>query len=314
MPMPPEGARLAAAEVDVLRRWIDAGLPWEEGFSFSAAAYEPPLEAAPARAAAGRGGRDNPIDRIVVAYWREHGVTPPPPLDDAAFIRRASLDLVGLLPAPTSSTPSSPTAIRDKREQLVRRLLDDRVAYADHWLTFWNDLLRNDYEGTGYIDGGRKQITAWLYQSLLENKPYDQFVRELIAPTPESEGFINGIKWRGQVNASQRPEMQFSQNVSQVFLGINMKCASCHDSFIDHWKLTDAYGLAAIIADEPLEIHRCDKPTGEMAQRRFPLPRARARSTPTAPRDERLEQLAALMTHPTTAGSRARSSTASGSG
>ena len=60
--------------------------------------------------------------------------------------------------------------------------------------------------GTGYIDGGRKQITAWLYQALLENKPYDQFVRELISPTAESEGFINGIKWRGRVNASQVPE------------------------------------------------------------------------------------------------------------
>ena len=98
-------------------------------------------------------------------------------------------------------------------------MLDDRRAYADHWLTFWNDLLRNDYAGTGYIDGGRKQITGWLYQSLLDNKPYDQFVRELISPTPDSEGFINGIKWRGRVNASQVREIQFAQNVSQVFFG-----------------------------------------------------------------------------------------------
>ena len=65
--------------------------------------------------------------------------------------------------------------------------------------------------------------------------------------------------------------MQFSQNVSQVFFGINMKCASCHDSFIDTWKLDDAYGLAAIIADRPLAIHRCDKATGAMAALRFLL-------------------------------------------
>src|SRR5437660_703611 len=69
----------------------------------------------------------------------------------------------------------------DRRDRLIRRLLDDRRAYAEHWLTFWNDLLRNDYQGTGYIDGGRKQITGWLYRSLLDNKPYDQFVRELIS-------------------------------------------------------------------------------------------------------------------------------------
>ena len=110
--------------------------------------------------------------------------------------------------------------------------------------------MRNDYAGTGYIDGGRKAITDWLYKSLVNNKPYDQFVRELIDPSPESEGFSKGIKWRGRVNASQVPEIQFAQNISQVFLGLNMKCASCHDSFIDVWKLDDAYGLAAIIAGE----------------------------------------------------------------
>ena len=68
------------------------------------------------------------------------------------------------------------------------------------------------------------------------------------------------------------PELQFAQNVSQVFFGINLKCASCHDSFIDRWKLDDAYGLAAVIADEPLEIHRCDKPTGKKAAPRFLFP------------------------------------------
>ncbi len=189
-----------------------------------------------------------------------------------------------------------PTQQPDKRGRLVRRLLDDRRAYADHWLTFWNDLLRNDYAGTGYIDGGRKQITGWLYRSLLDNKPYDQFVRELISPTPESEGFINGIRWRGNVNASQMRELQFAQNVSQVFFGINMKCASCHDSFIDDWKLDDAYGLAAIIADEPLEIHRCDKPTGKIATPRFLFPELGTIDA-AQPKAKRLEQPASLLTH-----------------
>ena len=98
---------------------------------------------------------------------------------------------------------------------------------------FWNDLLRNDYTGTGFITGGRRQITGWLHQSLVENKPFDQFVRELIAPTDESRGFIDGIVWRGTVNASQTVPIQFAQNVGQTFLGINLKCASCHDSFVE---------------------------------------------------------------------------------
>jgi hypothetical protein len=295
--MPPEGPALTAAEIDVLRRWIDADLPWQEGFSFRQAEYKPPLKPRRPELPPAAEGLDNPIDHIVFSYWQEHGVKPPPRLDDAAFYRRVSLDLTGLLPQAADVDAFAADGDPNKRERLVRRLLGDRIAYADHWLTFWNVVLRNDYAGTGYIDGGRKQITAWLYAALVENKPYDQFVRELILPQPESEGFAKGIVWRGQVNASQRPELQFAQNVGQVFLGVNLKCASCHDSFVDDWKLTDAYGLAAITGETPLEIHRCDKPTGRMATPYFLFPDLGA-VDPDAPRAERMKQLADLLTSP----------------
>jgi hypothetical protein len=217
-------------------------------------------------------------------------------VDEASFARRLYLDLIGLLPTPVELDAFLKDTSPDKRGTLARKLLAENRSYADHWLTFWNDLLRNDYQGTGYIDGGRKQISVWLYKSLLDNKPYDQFVRELISPTADSEGFIKGIKWRGNVNASQVPELQFSQNVSQVFFGINMKCASCHDSFIDRWKLDDAYSLAAVIAERPLEIHRCDKPQGRQAQARFVFPEL-GDIDPKQPKAQRLEQLAKLVTH-----------------
>src|SRR5207244_2373679 len=145
-------------------------------------------------------------------------------------------------------------------------------AYADHWLTFWNDLLRNDYKGTGFIDGGRKQITGWLHKALMENKPYDRFVAELVNPSDESEGFTRGILWRGTVNAAMKPPMQAAQSVSQVFLGVNLKCASCHDSFINDWALADCYGMAAVFSDEELELVRCDKPEGKKAAVRFLYP------------------------------------------
>jgi hypothetical protein len=138
-----------------------------------------------------------------------------------------------------------------------------------HWLTFWNDALRNDYSGTGYITKGRYQISDWLYKSLATNKPYNQFVKELLNPNQESKGFISGIKWRGAVNSSQRVEMQAAQNVSQVLLGLNLKCASCHDSFVSDWKLEDAYAFANVFADSTLEINRCDVPTGKMADTRI---------------------------------------------
>jgi hypothetical protein len=176
-------------------------------------------------------------------------------------------------------------------------VLGDKRAYADHWLSFWNDMLRNDYSGTGFITGGRKQITKWLYRALVENRPYDQFARELIAYTPDSEGFAAGIKWRGDVSAGATTEIQFAQSVGQSFLGINLKCASCHDSFIDRWKLEEAYGLAAIYATGKLELHRCDKPVGKTAQASWLFPEL-GQVDAKAPQPERLKQLAALMTHP----------------
>jgi hypothetical protein len=99
------------------------------------------------------------------------------------------------------------------------------------------------------------------------------------------------------VNASQVPAVQAAQNISQVFLGINLKCASCHDSFINDWKLADAYGLAGIFADGPLEMHRCDQPTGNFAPLKFLYPELGSIDG-TAPTAERLRQLAEVMTGP----------------
>src|SRR5262249_48667410 len=97
--------------------------------------------------------------------------------------------------------------------------------------------------------------------------------------------------------ASQVPELQFAQNVSLVFFGINLKCASCHDSFIDSWKLDDAYSLAAVVADKPLEIHRCDKATGKIASPRFMWSELGTIDA-KVPRAKRLDQLAGLVVHP----------------
>lgn len=298
--MPPKGPALTAKEVALLRAWVDQGLSWQDGFSFVKATYIAPLkprrpELPKARATTSEA--DNPIDRLIAAWFEKQQLAPPPPLDDATFLRRVSLDLIGLLPTPAQLDAFVKDTRPEKRITAIHQLLGNNRAYAEHWLTFWNDLLRNDYQGTGFIDNGRKQITTWLYRALLENKPYDQFVRELISPKPESEGFIKGIKWRGVVNASQVPEVQFSQNISQVFLGINMKCASCHDSFIDSWKLDDAYALAAVVAEKPLQIHRCDKPTGTYAKARFLWPEL-GTIDPAQPREERLRRLAELLTHP----------------
>jgi hypothetical protein len=296
--MPPKGDRVPEDQVEILRRWIDGGLPWEPGFTFGEAAYEPPLRPRRPDLPPVVDGRDHPIDRLVDHYFAEQGIERPAPLSDAGFIRRLTLDLTGLLPTPGEVEAFVADTAPDKRTRLIDAVLDRDTAYAEHWLSFWNDLLRNDYQGTGYIDGGRKPITKWLYQALLTNMPYDRFAKELLAPPDnQSSGFIDGIQWRGSVNASQTREVQFAQSITQTFLGLNMKCASCHDSFVDRWKLDEAYSLAAIYAEKPLEIARCDVPTGRIAKPGWIFPELGGIDA-TAPRPERLKQLAELMTHP----------------
>lgn len=295
--MPPDGDRLSEMQKNLLRDWIDQGAAWQSGFAFKTPVYEPPLKPRRPSLPASRDERDHPIDRLLDDYFEKQAVVRPQSISDETFLRRIFLDLVGLLPTPQHFADFASDTSSDKRAKWIDKLLSDDVAYAEHWLSFWNDLLRNDYGGTGFITNGRTQISRWLYTSLLYNKPYDQMARELISPTQESAGFSNGIRWRGTVSAGQTVEIQFAQSVGQSFLGINLKCASCHDSFIDRWKLEDAYGLASIFATGKLEIHRCDKPIGRQASPSWLFPEL-GQVDGQASQPERLKQLAELMTHP----------------
>jgi uncharacterized membrane protein/mono/diheme cytochrome c family protein len=293
--MPTKGKRLTEKEVAILEFWIKQGAPWPsvEKSIYRVAALEPRLPVLPPVTAE----FSKPIDLFVNAYFQKNKIGWKNGVDDHTYIRRVYLDVIGLLPSPENIQEFISDNRPDKREILVKSLLSRNEDYAQHWLTFWNDALRNDYSGTGYITGGRFDITKWLYASLKNNKPYNLFVKELISPTKESQGFIKGIKWRGTINASQRNEMQAAQNVAQVFLGLNLKCASCHDSFISDWKLDDAYAFANIFADTTLEIHRCDKPTGKLAGRRILFKElGTIKETPIT--EERLKELADFLVQP----------------
>ena len=294
--MPEKGKGLSREEVAILDLWIREGAPWPDGpekSMYRVAALAPRMPSIPEATV----NHTQPIDRFVDDYFKKKNFQWPEMVDDRTYLRRVYLDVVGLLPNADSVDAFVKDSHPDKRERLARRLLERNDDYAQQWLTFWNDALRNDYSGTGYITGGRFDITKWLYTSLRDNKPYNIFVKELISPTKASEGFIQGIKWRGTINASQRTEMQAAQNVSQVFLGLNLKCASCHDSFISDWKLDDAYAFANIFADTVLEVNRCDKPTGRFAGRRV-LFKELGEINGEAVTSERLKQLADFLVQP----------------
>lgn len=291
--MPMKGSKLTAEQVGLLRAWIDQGMAWSANVSFG---RPPPMNLHPRQPELPRGKAGaNPIDLFLEPYFKAHNFKPAAPVEDRVFARRVYLDAIGLLPTPAELEAFLKDKRAEKRLRLVERLLGDKPRYAEHWLSFWNDLLRNDYKGTGYIDGGREQISTWLYRALYNNVPYDRFVAELIDPSDATRGFTKGIVWRGAVNASQTPPLQAAQNISQVFMGVNLKCASCHDSFINDWALADAYALANVYADESLEIFQCDKPTGRKAALGFIYPELGAIPAKAA-KPERTRRLAEIMT------------------
>jgi Protein of unknown function (DUF1549)/Protein of unknown function (DUF1553) len=247
----------------------------------------------PAKPPAGPGSA---MDRFLTARWIKENVSPPAAVDDRTFIRRAYLDVIGLLPTPEKVEDFVGSRDPEKRAKLVDQLLNDKQDYAEHWMSFWNDLLRNDEQTN--IDGLRKAITQWLYASLLENKPLDRFVAELLDPdTSGPDGYLKGVNWRGRVNASQTPQVQAAQNVSQVFLASSIKCASCHNSFVNQWKLADAYGMASFFSPTNLEMHRCDKPTGKIVPPKFLFPDL-GDVAPTADLETRHRAVAEMVTRP----------------
>ena len=295
--MPSKGKLLRKEEIELLKLWVEKGAPWPDGVEqqsvYRVASLAPRKPVLPHAKA----GLENPIDLWVDQYFTQNELKWGPQSDDRTFLRRAYLDIIGLLPSPEELADFQANPNPQKRAELIDQLLARKDDFAQHWLTFWNDALRNDYTGTGYITRGRFAITDWLYTSIRENKPYDQFVKELLNPDEKSKGFIEGIRWRGKVNASQRTEMQAAQNVGQVLLGLNLKCASCHDSFISDWKLEQSYAFANIFADSTLEVSRCEQPTGVMAKTKI-LWEELGEIDSLATKAEKLRQLADRLVQP----------------
>jgi mono/diheme cytochrome c family protein len=275
--MPKDEAPLADAELALIRLWIDQGARATPTSPAARAPWEAPLGLErPAVPAIVWNGWIEPPDRFVASYLAGRKASRPASVSDAVFARRVFLDVLGLLPSLEDLHAFVDDRAPGKRDALVARLLANDEKYADHWISFWNDLLRNE-DGVTYFSetAGRKSITDWLLPALRANLPYDQFVSKLINPTQASDpdGFLVGVNWRGETSAAVTPWMQASQNTAQIFLGVNLKCTSCHDSFVNKWKLKDAYGLAAYFAPEArLQMYRCDVAQDKYAEPGFLFP------------------------------------------
>jgi hypothetical protein len=182
----------------------------------------------------------NFIDELVWHKLRRLRITPSPPVDDARFLRRAHLDIIGRLPTPNEVRTFLQDEHPQKREVLIDRLLA-RSEYADFWANKWMDLLRpNPYRV------GIKAVLNydhWIRDAFRRNVAYDEFVRGLI--TAEGSTWRNGA---ATLFRDRRSPDEITTLVSQLFLGIRLECAKCHHHPFEKWSQHDFYSLAAYFA------------------------------------------------------------------
>ena len=275
--MPKDEDPLTPAQIAVFTLWIDQGARETPASPPASAPWEAPLALErPLVPAVVWTAWSSPLDRFVASYLAERRAQEPEAVSDALFARRAYLDAWGLLPTPDQVQAFVRDPASSKRATLVNALLAANDTYAEHWISFWNDLRRNE-DGVSYFSetAGRRSITDWLLPALTSNLRYDRFVATLLNPTAptDPDGFLTGVNRRGETSAAVTPWMQASQNTAQVFLGINLKCNACHDSFVSKWKLKDAYALAAYFSPEPrLQLYRCDVAQNRYAEPAFLFP------------------------------------------
>jgi hypothetical protein len=183
----------------------------------------------------------NFVDELVFANLKTLGIPPSPVCDDATFLRRATLDIAGRLPTAQETDAFLTSGDLDKRD----RLIDDLLAspeYVDFFAGKWAALLKNRRDEASDIVANFA-FHAWIRDSLLANKPYDQFVRELLGAT----GTIIGnppVAWYKRV---KDPKTQL-EDVAQLFLGVRMQCAQCHHHPFERWSQDDYYSLAAFFS------------------------------------------------------------------
>ena len=183
----------------------------------------------------------NFIDELVFQKLRTLGIPPSPVCDDSTFIRRVTIDLAGRLPTLEETEQFLADADPAKRDRLIDRLLDS-PDYADYFANKWSAILRNKRRNPNYMRG-TYAFHSWIRDSLYHNKPYDQFVREILAASGEV-GQHPPVVWYREV---QTVEQQV-EDTAQLFLGLRIQCARCHHHPFEKWSQRDYYGFAAFFS------------------------------------------------------------------
>lgn len=233
--MPDEGRALKPEEVALLDAWVESGADWPKGVTLTERKPEPIKRVAlpkkspssPTEAAAMLDDilrRENAGARIITTDL----------ISDAAFLRRSTIDLIGRIP-----TMAEVREFERWGDGRRRKLVDKLIAhprFADRWTIFMADMLRI----RSNVEGGN-QLLAYIHGSIERGKPYDEVVRELIS----ASGRSNSNPAVGFILGDNTEPMELAAATSQVFLGVRIGCAMCHDHPFDDWEQRDFYDLAA---------------------------------------------------------------------
>ena len=262
--MPRKGPPLSAAQIELLRRWIDEGASWPDRDDYWA--FQPPRSAA----VPGVSSAPYPIDAFIGAELAGAKIVPVPRADSRTLLRRAYADLLGVPPSPAEAESFLNDRSPDAFDHLIDRLLDD-PRYGQRWARHWLDVVRYS-ESDGFEDD-KVRPHAWRYRdyvirSLNSDKPFDRFVQEQIAgdelwpQDPDAwvaTGFARLGMWDGMSKDPPRQRQDFLNDVTDavgsVFLGMTVGCARCHDHKYDRITQRDYYALQAFFANVTRGTH-----------------------------------------------------------
>jgi hypothetical protein len=208
---------------------------------------------------------NNYIDEAVYAKLKKLRLTPSGVCDDATFLRRAYLDIIGELPPPDAVEKFLADPAAGKRDRLVDELLD-RKEFAELWVMKWAELLEIRSHDNIVYPKAALVYFEWLRNQMLAGVPLDKIVRSLLT----ASGSTLGDPAANYYEMEPDPQ-KLAENTAQVFLGMRIQCAQCHNHPFDRWTLNDYYGFDAFFArigrkpgDDPRETIIFDRADGEV--------------------------------------------------
>lgn len=238
----------------------------------------------------------NAIDSFIAANWAAHKFPTPPLCDDATFARRVYLDVIGVIPTVAEAQTFIADKDARKRTKLIDRLLARNADYAANWLPWWEEALTSNGKHQGGV-GTRPDLAPWLTANLESNRPYDEMVAELIDPTFPGATVKKAANWIR--NGDHLETTQSAANVAQVFEGTELKCASCHNDFLNkEWTQKKFMGFASYFSPTDVEVVRCEVHEGEFIKPTFVFAQPAARQTVPSDLNGRLRLVSRLIVDP----------------